>query len=60
MVKTANIGFRVDPAVKEAAERAAAADRRKLSSWIEKLMIEELERLGLLEPPAVLREVKNG
>ena len=48
MARTTNIGFRVEPAVKEAAERAAADDRRSLSSLIEKVLIEFLQRRGYL------------
>jgi predicted HicB family RNase H-like nuclease len=40
--RTATIGFRVEPYVKEAAERAAAKDRRSLSSLLEKVLIEFL------------------
>jgi hypothetical protein len=48
MNRTALIGFRVEPAVKEAAERAAADDRRSLSSLMEKLLIEFLQQRGFL------------
>lgn len=48
MARTASIGIRVEPAVKEAAEQAAAADRRTLASLIEKLLIEHLEKAGYL------------
>jgi hypothetical protein len=37
--RTATIGFRVEPYVKEAAKRAAAKDRRSLSSLLEKILI---------------------
>ena len=40
--RTATIGFRVEPHVKEAAERAAAKDRRSLSSLLEKILVEFL------------------
>ena len=36
--KTATINLRVDAEVKALAERAAAADRRSLTSYIEKLI----------------------
>jgi hypothetical protein len=48
MRRTALIGFRVEPAVKQAAERAAADDRRSLSSLIEKVLIEFLQQRGYL------------
>jgi hypothetical protein len=40
--RTATIGFRVEPYVKDAAERAAAKDRRSLSSLLEKILVEFL------------------
>ena len=36
--KTAQFNMRMDPELKEVAEKAAAADRRSLSSLIEKLL----------------------
>jgi hypothetical protein len=46
--RTAIIGFRVEPHVKAAAERAAARDRRTLSSLMEKLLVEFLSAEGFL------------
>jgi Ribbon-helix-helix protein, copG family len=40
--KTASINLRVEPEFKVAAERAAAADRRTLTSYIEKLIDDDL------------------
>jgi hypothetical protein len=48
MKRTALIGFRVEPAVKQAAESAATDDRRSLSAFIEKILIEFLQRGGYL------------
>lgn len=48
MPKTAAIGVRVDPHVKEAAERAAADDHRSVASLLEKLLIEHLTEKGYL------------
>ena len=48
MPRTASIGIRVEPAVKEALERAAKADRRTLAAYIEMLIIADLEAKGLL------------
>ena len=48
MKRAALIGFRVEPAVKQAAERAAADDHRSLSSLMEKLLIEFLRQRGYL------------
>jgi predicted HicB family RNase H-like nuclease len=46
--RTATIGFRVEPHVKDAAEFAAARDHRSLSSLMEKILIEFLGTQGLL------------
>lgn len=54
MPKTAAIGVRVEPEVKEAAERAAADDHRPVASLLEKLLIEYLTANGYLpaaKPP---------
>jgi hypothetical protein len=48
MKRTALIGFRVEAAVKQAAERAAAEDRRSLSSLMEKVLVEFLQQRGYL------------
>ena len=48
MARTAAIGIRVEPEVKEAAEKVAAADRRSLASLMEKVLIEWLEAHGHL------------
>ena len=48
MKRAALIGFRVEQAVKQAAERAAADDHRSLSSLMEKLLIEFLRQRGYL------------
>lgn len=46
MVKTNPLGFRVEPEVKEALERAAKADRRSVSSMVEKILVEWLQANG--------------
>lgn len=51
MPKTAAIGVRVDPKIKEAAERAAADDHRSVASLLEKLLTEYLTDKGYLHPP---------
>jgi hypothetical protein len=48
--KTAQFNMRIDPELKEAAERAAADDRRSLSSLIEKLLIDYCRDRGFLKP----------
>jgi hypothetical protein len=49
MARTANIGLRVEPDLKEAAERAATDDHRSVASLLEKLLTEHLEREGYLK-----------
>jgi hypothetical protein len=44
--KTATLNLRIDPALKEAAEKAAADDHRSLTSLMEKLLIEHLKAKG--------------
>ncbi|MBC7285842.1 YlcI/YnfO family protein [Hoeflea sp.] len=48
MAKTASIGIRVDPELKEAIDAAAKEDRRSVASYIEKLIAVDLEKKGLL------------
>jgi predicted HicB family RNase H-like nuclease len=45
-LKTATINVRISPELKEAAERAAAKDRRSLTSLIEKLLDDHLRAMG--------------
>ena len=51
--KTAQITFRIDPNLKEAAEKAAAQDRRSLTSLIERVLAKHLRNRRLLtnRPP---------
>lgn len=42
--KTLPVSVRLPPAVKDAAEKAAAADTRSLSSFIEKLLTDYLKK----------------
>jgi hypothetical protein len=46
--KTAQVNLRMNPSLKEAAEKAAANDQRSLTSLIEKLLTEHLKRKGYL------------
>lgn len=48
MAKTHPLGFRVEPEVKEALEKAAKADHRSVSSLIEKILVEWLKANGFL------------
>jgi hypothetical protein len=47
--KTATLNLRIDPPLKEAAEKAAADDRRSLTSLVEKLLTEHLKAKGYLK-----------
>ncbi len=46
--KTATLNLRIEPELKEAAERAATDDRRSVTSLIEKLLAEYLRERGYL------------
>jgi hypothetical protein len=48
--KTTQYYMRMDPEVKEAAERAASDDRRSLASLIEKLLTDYCKEHGYLKP----------
>jgi hypothetical protein len=47
-IKTAQLALRIEPALKRAAEKAAADDRRSLTSLIEKLLSDYLKKKGHL------------
>jgi hypothetical protein len=42
-LKTAQVNLRLKPAMKAAAEKAAEAEHRSLTSYIEKLIADDLE-----------------
>lgn len=46
--KTAQVNLRIEPALKEAAEKAAADDHRSLTSLVEKLLSDYLREKGYL------------
>ena len=48
MVETLTPNLMIDPALKIAAERAAADDHRSVTSLIEKLLTDHLRRTGYL------------
>ncbi|MEP9374243.1 hypothetical protein [Mesorhizobium sp. KR1-2] len=48
MAKTASLGIRIEPTVKDALENAAKADRRTVASYVEKLIVDDLEAKGFL------------
>lgn len=48
MVKTHAIGFKLEAEVKFALEKAAKADMRSVSSYVEKLLVEHLREKGYL------------
>ena len=45
MVRSAAIGIRVEPAIKEALERAAKEDGRTVASYLERVIIAHLKTL---------------
>jgi len=47
-IKSATLNLRIDPKLKEAAERAAADDRRSLTTLVEKLLADYLRKNGYL------------
>jgi hypothetical protein len=49
-IKTAQVNIRLQPSLKKAAEKAAAADHRSLTSLIEKLLTDYLHTHGHLKP----------
>lgn len=51
MGKTAAIAVRMEPEIKAALEKAAAADRRSVASFVEKTLAEHLEKAGYLKKP---------
>jgi hypothetical protein len=51
-VKVATLNLRISPELKAAAEKAAAADHRSLTSLIEKLLSEHLQKHGYMKSPA--------
>jgi hypothetical protein len=46
MAKSEAISVRVEADVKQAAEKAAAADRRSVASLVEKILLEFLKKSG--------------
>jgi hypothetical protein len=48
MARTAALGLRIEPEVKEALEKAAKADRRTLAAYVEMLVIADLQEKGFL------------
>jgi hypothetical protein len=48
--KTTQFFMRMDPVIKEAGEKAAAADRRSLAALLEKLLEDYCKEHGFLEP----------
>jgi hypothetical protein len=47
--KSATLNLRIDPAIKIAAEKAAADDQRSLTSLVEKLLADHLRKQGYLK-----------
>jgi hypothetical protein len=49
--KTETLNLRIEPALKDAAMRAAEADRRSLTAYIEKLIEDDLQARGTKASP---------
>jgi hypothetical protein len=49
--KSAQVNLRLQPSLKEAAEKAAGDDHRSLTSLIEKLLADYLRKKGYLPKP---------
>ena len=49
MPRTAAISIRVEPKIKAAVQKAAAADRRTVASFVEKILAEYLVKKGYLD-----------
>lgn len=58
-LKTVSITFRVEPRVKLAAEAAAKRNRRSLTNFIEVLVLEHCESVGINPDLLYPEEVKN-
>jgi predicted HicB family RNase H-like nuclease len=50
-IKTATLNLRIAPELKAAAEKAAAADNRSVTSLIEKLLSDHLHNVGIDPAP---------
>lgn len=48
MPRTAALGLRIEPYVKEALERAAKSDSRTVAAYVELLIIKDLKARGLI------------
>lgn len=58
--RTAQVGLRLPPAIKAAAQRAAADDHRTLTQLIEKLLADYLRERGYLKKPGAKRRSPGG
>jgi hypothetical protein len=54
--KTAQVNLRLTQSLKEAAEKAAAADHRSLTSLVEKLLSDHLHAVGMEPKPNKARK----
>ena len=46
MAKTASIGIKLEPALKEVVDQAAKDDGRSTSQWLERLIVKALQEDG--------------
>lgn len=51
-LKTSTLNLRIDPVLKAAAEKAAEADNRSVTSLIEKLLVDHCRRHGFIKERA--------
>jgi hypothetical protein len=51
MLRTAALGLRIHPTIKEALIKAAEKDHRTVASYVELLIINDLQARGLLAGP---------
>ena len=58
-IKTATMTLRVDPEIKAAAEKAAALDRRSLTSLIEVLLVAHCKSLSLFPLLPTTKETRK-
>lgn len=47
MAKTANLALRIEPGIKAGLEKAAAADHRTVSNYVEALIAADLKAKGI-------------
>ena len=60
MAKTAALSLRIEPALKQALEKVAAAERRPLANYVEIVLSDHIKALGLeLSPEEPARGMRR-